>query len=742
MKFINFLFVMLCLYINTYANETKALREYMNSQSLYWEQLPYQWNEGAFTGNGIMGMMFYADSTDNSLTFWIGRADVTDHRKAPNKKTSMGTNGATVLVDFNRLDIGKIKILPEGKILGGNIELNIFKAEIRGHIQTSNGNMEFIAYTPRDLGVNIIEINSDEKYKVKCTPGLPYSPTFVVFPERKSKMNYVDNPDPIVNNNENDGSCLYNLNAGGDYAVYWKLVKNSDRKSLLYISAENETPKTGLSLKKAMKNVEHVSSIGVKKIKNDMYQWWRDYWGISCINIPDKQLENFYNIQMYKLAVNSTPEGPAIDNLGVLYKTTRWPGIWWNLNIQLTYMSTLTTNRDEQSENFVRLIEEHFNEILQSQVNAKIGDYAWALYVYYSILRYRGEDWSYINETFTPKAMAVIDRYKQNLVMKDGVYHLLQTESPEYEGFKKYDNSNYNLALLNWVITSINEVCANSGKKIKELDELNFIKDNLHSYPVDANGLMIADNKPFAKSHRHYSHLLSFYPLKLQDLQNKDTRELLIKSLKHWMTIENGKALAGYSFTGAASLFALLGDGDNAYNQLKRFLNSSIGISILLPNTMYVESGGKNPVIETPLSAATSVSELLLQNVDNTIMLFPAVPSSWKDCSFKDLRTIGGFIVSAEMKDNELKWVKVSSKSGSICKIKLKGWGEVYCLNNKECVINRFKDDCYILEMKAGEELILSNDPKCKYRWSYPQKLKESFYGVKKGKSLPHIMNW
>lgn len=33
------------------------------------------------------------------------------------------------------------------------------------------------------------------------------------------------------------------------------------------------------------------------------------------------------------------------------------------------------------------------------------------------------------------------------------------------------------------------------------------------AYPTDANGFMIGADIPFAKSHRHYSHMLAVYPL-------------------------------------------------------------------------------------------------------------------------------------------------------------------------------------------------------------------------------------
>ena len=58
---------------------------FLGQHDLVWEQLPRQWNEGAFVGNGQLGMMVYTTLKDNRVDFHLGRADVTDHRKAPDQ---------------------------------------------------------------------------------------------------------------------------------------------------------------------------------------------------------------------------------------------------------------------------------------------------------------------------------------------------------------------------------------------------------------------------------------------------------------------------------------------------------------------------------------------------------------------------------------------------------------------------------------------------------------------------------
>ncbi len=66
---------------------------FLAQHDMIWEDLPLQWNEGAFCGNGQLGMMVYVNMKANGIVFQLGRQDVTDHRKAPGKKSSIGVEG-------------------------------------------------------------------------------------------------------------------------------------------------------------------------------------------------------------------------------------------------------------------------------------------------------------------------------------------------------------------------------------------------------------------------------------------------------------------------------------------------------------------------------------------------------------------------------------------------------------------------------------------------------------------------
>lgn len=103
-------------------------------------------------------------------------------------------------------------------------------------------------------------------------------------------------------------------------------------------------------------------------------------------------------------------------------------------------------------------------------------------------------------------------------------------------------------------------------------------------------------------------------------------------------------------------MYACMGDGDRSLASLEKLWSQ-----FLKPNTMYKESG---PVIETPLAAAQTLNEMLLQSWGERVRVFPAMPSHWKDACFVQLAAEGGFRVSAARKDGATRWIEVTSLAG------------------------------------------------------------------------------
>ena len=90
------------------------------------------------------------------------------------------------------------------------------------------------------------------------------------------------------------------------------------------------------------------------------------------------------------------------------------------------------------------------------------------------------------------------------------------------------------------------------------------------------------------------------------------------------------------------------------------------------------------------------------------VEIFPAIPSSWRDISFRDLRTQGAFLISAKKENGIIDEIKVVSENGGLFRLKMP-FKTFYITNtSKKYVLNKTEN---ILEitMKPGESLIVKN---------------------------------
>jgi hypothetical protein len=437
-----------------------------------------------------------------------------------------------------------------------------------------------------------------------------------------------------------------------------------------------------------------------------------------------------------------------VDLFGPWFRTSQWPGIWWNLNIQLTYWPVYAGNRLALGTNYLDVVDTHFDPLLAGFKNSTtLGDFAWAMHNYWWQLRFAG-DWKGVHTRWTPKAKAVLAGYLPRLKENaEGQLELAAMGSPEYHGFKPYPNTNYNLAILRWLLNSLLEADARSGNPPDpDAAEWKRILARLIPYPVDENGLRIASNQAVDMSHRHFSHLLGLYPLYQLDPTSAADRELVVKSVLHWHKIGGGKELAGYSYTGGTSLYASLGMGDEARDMLHRFLTGNIGISNLLPNTHYVESGGRNPVIETPLSGASALMDLLLQSWGGKIRVFPAMPGDWKSSAFYQLRAMDGFLVSANCKDGHTEWIHLTSEAGEPCVIRVPDWkGPLQVTGSRPHTATESAPGEWKVDLKKGENVLIHPAGTKVIPVIAPLPLEAeamNLYGVKKGGEIKQIQAW
>ena len=124
-----------------------------------------------------------------------------------------------------------------------------------------------------------------------------------------------------------------------------------------------------------------------------------------------------------------------------------------------------------------------------------------------------------------------------------------------------------------------------------------------------------------SESHRHYSHLLWLYPLQ---------ESLDRTSFDHWASMQD--AWRGYSYAAAASMETLFGNPDQALSYLLEVLvdETIVADTQITPNTMYRE--GSDFAIESPLAAAQSLLDMLVQSHGGTVRGLPPYRRVGRTC--------------------------------------------------------------------------------------------------------------
>jgi antitoxin (DNA-binding transcriptional repressor) of toxin-antitoxin stability system len=121
---------------------------------------------------------------------------------------------------------------------------------------------------------------------------------------------------------------------------------------------------------------------------------------------------------------------------------------------------------------------------------------------------------------------------------------------------------------------------------------------------------------------------------------------------------------------------------------------------------MYLEDG---PVIETPLSAAQAVHEMLLQSWGGTLHVFPAGPPTWQEASFHDLRAEGAFLVSAVRRGGKTTMVRVKSLAGEPARLRVEMEDpEIVGSSARAATAEKEPDGSLRLTLAKGESIVLT----------------------------------
>lgn len=715
---------------------------FLAKHNLKWDQFPVDYFDGAFVGNGLLGTIVFKDDIEaNALRFEIGRTDVYDHRTP--------TSSA---YETSRLPVGQLIVKPVGEIIKSHFEIDLWNAQIIGEIKTNIGTIKIKCYVPAQEELIVLDFictGKESSPMIKFRPQAAESARYLAKkPIGGEKGGYAYKFNPIFTEGKSKGIQIVTqtLLMGDDYATAWskRKLKNGHLQVLFTVAnrwGKYRKPMRG-STNDAVKTILTGHQKNWLQVEKLHQNWWHQYYPKSFLSIPDSKLESFYWIQMYKLASATQPGKPVIDLLGPWFKDTSWPLLWMNLNVQLTYNTLGITNHLDIEKNLYQLLDRHQDQVIKNVPEKFQNDCAairnpvqfddlnaplflsddpankqeiniivlpWLMQMYY-LHNTREMDDQKLRKDIYPLMRRAFNVYLRIIHLEsDGLYHIPYTYSDEYGNAPE---TSLNIALAKWGFKTLLEIT----KKLKINDPLipkweeTLLK--MAPYQTNENGIMIGKNMPFAKPHRHFSHLFTLFPLYESTIENSPEKlPLFRKSVQHFTDLDGDNCM--YKFSGASSLWASLGDGEKALFWLNRSLDilprfaappAPSRTPSVTSNTFYSER--ENPTFESPIASSRAMLDMLIQDHNDIIRVFPACPKNWENATFHDLRTSGAFLVSAKREHSHTKFIRIKSLVGGVCQLK----------NNFEFPIHvwgiskndwKVEGDLIQLNIKKGKEVVL-----------------------------------
>jgi hypothetical protein len=607
-------------------------------------------------------------------------------------------------------------------------------------ITTDKGKIELSTYVPSDEKFIVIKLKSDKGERTASVSFRPQQGDNVR-PEIRVNKNLVYEPNPpyAIEKKGDTEVITQSLLVGDDYVTAWNEKKTADGSRLIYVTVANRwadklSPGSGSAVD-AVSILQSARKKDETTVRKQHHDWWHAYYPASFVSFPDKRIESLFWIQQYRLASAGHPGKPVIDLMGPWYNRSPWLAYWTNLNIQLAYFTTGITNHLEMEEPLYQLLERRKDDLIKnvppafqdecaalgnpvgyddleatvfltndrnSKTKMTLIALPWLMQEYYIHYRMKMDDKLLQNSVYPlmRKAFAVYARtlYKG----EDGKYHLPLSFSDEYG---EDVDVNMNLALALWGFKTLID-CANR-LKIEEpmLPRWKDLLENMTPYPVDERGLKIGKNLSFDRPHRHYSHLFSIFPLYETNIENRpDFIPVMKTSLCNFTDLAGDSCM--FKFTGASSLWAALGDGNQALKWLNRSIQYVKKGPTFTPNGFYSENGW--PTFESPVSATRAALDMYIQSWGNKIRVFPAIPEAWKEACFYNLLAEGGFLVSAKRTEGKTIFISVKSEAGEPCILKTDMENPV-AVNNSSLKIKKTAEKEYSIQLQKGETVTLIN---------------------------------
>ena len=315
-----------------------------------------RWDEAIPLGNGLTGGLLWGEGGNIRLS--LDRADLWDLRTHETiasedwnietlKKLVAERNQAKIVELFDvpysapypsKLPAGRLEVTLDESQQAKSFHLDLLKAV--GSVRLETGSME--VFFSAAESVTMVRITGSE-------PGWSIIPPSVL----STRLNY----DPPQTGT--DGTCRWFLQKCAldmQYAIVAQIkrVRNTTEIALSITSTHDTHDPLGLGRKRVASAIE----AGYDKMLKPHLKWWQDFWAKSEVVVPDKKVQQHYDLVQYFYGAASRKGAPPIHLQGVWTadngELPPWKGDYHNdLNTEMTYWAYLTSGRFDEGESFL-----------------------------------------------------------------------------------------------------------------------------------------------------------------------------------------------------------------------------------------------------------------------------------------------------------------------------------------------------------------------------------------------------
>lgn len=294
-------------------------------------------------------------------------------------------------------------------------------------------------------------------------------------------------------------------------------------------------------------------------------------------------------------------------------------------------------------------------------------DHLWEHYLYHP-------DEQFLQERVYPATEKCVDFYSDWLVEQDGVYISCPSTSPENvflsHGQKccVSKNCSMDIGILRDLFTRYLQMQKLLQIQDERTQKVRILMEKLPPYQILSDGRLMewgGEHKEAQPDHRHFSHLYGVWPGRSIRSEQPEIYEAARKSFQNRM--DNGSGYTGWSCGWAINLYASFGDGERAYETIKKMISQSIYPNLLDAHPPFQIDGN--------FGLTAGVARMLMQSEydgegEVSIHILPAIPAVWKSGEVKGLRAHGDIVVDICWEEDN---AYVSVKRGKIpCRI----WSE------------------------------------------------------------------